>query len=96
MDTVGMGQLGMTDHEACFARDRYDPRGFSDFLFHTAAYVLAQGPVIKDGDVITGPGRVDWQARRFAQGKAPPPRAVCRWLPLDGSEPPAELLAEPG
>ncbi|MDP4181001.1 MAG: DUF4261 domain-containing protein [Bacillota bacterium] len=94
MDTVGMGQLDTTDHEAVFMKDVYDPNDVVNFLRNTTVHLLANGPVIKNGDIIDGPGGVSWQGMTLDQGVAAPPRPVIRWFPVDGSERPAELQGE--
>jgi hypothetical protein len=35
-----------------------------------------------------------WQAHAAAEAQVDPPRPVLRWLPMDGTTPPAELLDE--
>jgi len=88
MDTIGMEQLAVADHEACVP-PTYDLDEVAHFLRNATNYVLQQGPVIKDGDTMSGPGDVNWQARSFDESLVPRPREVLRWRPLDGSEPPA-------
>lgn len=89
-DVIGMEQLDAQDHEACFRRDRHDAGEVMNFLRNTTSYVLDKGTVIKDGHTTDGPGGV-WRAMELEEGLLPAPRPVLRWLPEDGSEPPAEL-----
>jgi hypothetical protein len=91
MDTVGMRQLDLDDHEACFIDGRFAPEQVYSFLRNTTFYVLEKGPVIKDGDTTNGPGGVRWRARVVGDSLGTPPRPTLRWFPLDGSEPPPQL-----
>jgi hypothetical protein len=90
VDTVGMGQLDVDDHEACFRTDKHDTGDVINFVRNTTLYVLRNGPVIKDGHTTDGPGG-QWRAMEVEEGLMPAPRAVLRWFPEDGSEPPARL-----
>jgi hypothetical protein len=94
MDTVGMWQLDVPDHEACFAKTRYDPSEVSFFLRNAADYVCQRGPVIRDGDTMDGPGGIRWQGAAFPNGLADPPRQVLRWLPMDGQGRPPGIQGE--
>jgi hypothetical protein len=89
-DTVGMGQLDVDDHEACFRADKYPVAEVLDFVRNTTLYVLRNGPVIKDGHTTDGPGG-RWRAMEAEEGMIPAPRPVLRWFPEDGSEPPARM-----
>jgi hypothetical protein len=90
VDTVGMGQLDVDDHEACFRSDQYEAREVADFVRNTTLHVLRNGPVIKDGHTTDGPGG-RWRAMEAEESLMPAPRAVLRWFPEDGSEPPARM-----
>ena len=92
MDTVGMGQVDAPDHEACFQEDRFDPNEVARFLRNAANYVLKKGDVIKSGDTMNGPGDVNWQGFLLDESLTSPPRPVYRWLPLDGTRAPAQLV----
>jgi hypothetical protein len=94
MDTVGLGQLDVDDHEACFESGRYIPDQIVNFLRNASDYVMKHGPVIRDGDTMNGPGKQNWQARRMNRGLVDPPRHVLRWFPQDRSKPPAALLED--
>ncbi len=91
VDTIGMRQLDVVDHEACFNGDRFDIGEVVSFLRNATYYVQQNGPVIKDGDTMDGPGGVRWRGMHFDESIAPAPRPVLRWIPLDGAEPPARL-----
>jgi hypothetical protein len=84
MDTVGMGQLDVPDHEACFQSNAYVPAEIGNFLRNASAYVVERGRMISDGDTMNGPGNVNWQAFGIKEGYFAPPRPVLRWFPLDG------------
>jgi hypothetical protein len=95
MDTVGMAQLDCCDHEACFPKGSYDCGKIDNFLRNASWYIFKNGPVIKDGDTMDGPGEVRWRARARPESLLSPPREVLRWFPHDGSQPPALLTAPP-
>ena len=88
MDTVGMEQLDVIDNEACFLTNKFSPQEVDAFLRNATNYVFDNGPVIKDGNTMDGPGRLRWVAHSFEDSLAPRPRRVLRWLPDDGSRPP--------
>jgi len=94
MDTVGMSQLDASDLEACFPLDAYDPRQVANFLRDVCAYLVQEGPVIRDGDTIDGPQNVTWQGVNLKESRIAPPREVVRWFPVDGREVPAELTKQ--
>lgn len=91
MDTVGMMQLDVMDHEIIFPKHVYDPNEVASFLRNVSDYLLENGLVVKDGDTIEGPGGVSWQAVLLEEGTAEPPRQVLRWLAMDGREVPPSL-----
>lgn len=88
MDTVGMEQLEVADHEACFQFERYEPAEVANFLRNTSEYVRQEGDVIKDGDTTDGPGG-KWRGVH-RQSLLVPPRPTLRWVPA-GAEVPEEL-----
>lgn len=92
MDTVGMEQLDVDDHEACFRPESFDLGDVAGFLRNATEYIREQGPVVQDGDTMDGPNDTRWQAQTEMESLAPRPRTVTRWLPQDGSKPPARLL----
>jgi hypothetical protein len=85
MDTIGMEQMDIDDHEACFPSGKYDPAEVDAFLRTASDYVLQEGPVIEDENTMDGPGGIRWSARGADESLAPRPRQVLRWTPLDGS-----------
>jgi hypothetical protein len=91
MDTIGMEQLDVDDHEACFETRKYSPQEVDRFLRNATDYVRSKGPIIADRDTMTGPGGIAWQAHSVEKSLAPRPRSVLRWLPLDGAEVPPML-----
>lgn len=95
MDTVGMAQLDAADHEAIFPSARYKTGEVAGFLLNVAAYIAESRAVISNGDTIDGPGNLNWQATHAEQGQVPPPRAVIRWLPMDGHPVPPAVIAAP-
>ena len=92
MDTAGMGQLDLPDHEACFRKGAYQPNQIANFLRNAALYLLNHGEVVKDGNTMDGPGNCRWKAKSFDNGLSSPPRRVLRWLPCDGSTPPKQVV----
>jgi hypothetical protein len=91
MDTIGMEQLDVNDHEACFETSRYSPEEVDDFLRNATNYVRENGPIIADGNTMDGPGGIRWQAHSIEDSLAPRPRQVLRWLPMDGASVPSML-----
>lgn len=94
MDTVGMGQLDLPDHEACCDGKVYDLSAVASFLRNAADYVFENGEVIRDGDTMDGPGNIRWQGATFDKSLLDPPRRVIRWLPMDGHERPVGVQGE--
>jgi hypothetical protein len=91
MDTVGMAQLGVVDHEVCFVADRYRAGDLEAFLRNVSFHLVRRGDVIGDGDTVDGPGGVAWRAHRLQTSLRAPPRPVLRWFAEDGAEAPEEL-----
>jgi hypothetical protein len=91
MDTVGMAQLGVVDHEVCFVADRYRAADIDAFLRNVSIHLVRRGDVIGDGDTVDGPGGVAWRAHRLQTSLRAPPRPVLRWFAEDGAEAPEEL-----
>ncbi|MBI5533757.1 MAG: DUF4261 domain-containing protein [Deltaproteobacteria bacterium] len=87
MDTVGLGQLDLEDHEAWFRKGACDPNSVGTWLRNLSVYVQ-RGGKIADGDTSDGPRGVHWRARRVDESQLSPPRAVIRWAPDDGTKPP--------
>lgn len=93
MDTVGMEQLDLPDLEVCMPAKTYNLQEVSRFLRNSSFYLLTKGEVIKHHDTMDGPGGIRWQAHHELKELCPPPRRRIRWFPLDGSKPPADMLA---
>lgn len=93
MDTVGMSQLDVPDHEACFQLDAYEPGEIDNFLRDVSAHVVETGDRIENGDTFDGPGETPWRGFIVRRNDIRPPRDTVRWFPLDDREPPEELLA---
>lgn len=94
MDTVGMGQLDVSDLEACFPSRSFAPKEVDGFLRSCSVYLFQKGDVVMNGDTMDGPGGIRWRGYHLDDGVCPPPRQVIRWFPLDGSKPPVSLLPE--
>ncbi|HXQ40162.1 MAG TPA: DUF4261 domain-containing protein [Candidatus Udaeobacter sp.] len=90
-----MTQLDAADHEAIFPSARYKAGEVAQVLLNAAAYVAENGPVIANGNTIDGPGNIHWQATHAEEGQVAPPRAVIRWLPMDGLPVPPAVIAAP-
>jgi hypothetical protein len=89
MDIIGMEQIDLPDSEA-YAPARYGPNDLAIFLFNTSLYMATQGPVLREGSLINGPGG-KWRVRAVGDAKALRPRRVLRWFPEE-IEVPGELL----
>ena len=92
IDTIGMWQLAVTDIEAFFQPARYQPLQVANWLANVASYLYDNGPIIEEGQTVTGPGGKNWQAYRFESSVQYPPRPVLCLRPLDGSIIPPRLL----
>jgi len=95
MDTVGMSQLDVPDHEAFFQSTAYVPGEVDAFLRIMSSYTVTKGPIIKHGDTADGPGNVRWQGFHLSEALMGPARPVIRWFPLDRRKIPAELAKGP-
>lgn len=95
MDTVGMWQLDIPDHEIFLPGKTYDFQEVEGFLRNVSLYLMNHGPVFADGDTIEGPGGIDWKAANCDDSFTMPPRPVVRWFADDGTEPPPELSTPP-
>ncbi len=94
MDSVGMQQLDSVDQEALFEEISYDANEVANFLRNVSDYLLENGPVIKAGDTIDGPGNIRWQGITLEDGISSPPRAVIRWFPMDNRTRPSGYQGE--
>ncbi|MBC8104866.1 MAG: DUF4261 domain-containing protein [Cytophagales bacterium] len=83
VDTVGLGQLNLPDHEVRFSDARFAIQEVQAFLLNTAAYQLKNGPVIRAGDTINGPGGVSWRMSEQPNSLLDPPRrGLLSWQPV--------------
>jgi hypothetical protein len=80
MDTVGMAQLDVPDHEACVPEGFCSLSDVAGFLRNTAHYAFAEKAVFQNNDTIDGPGGL-WRVQSFEEPLNHPPRAVLRWRP---------------
>jgi hypothetical protein len=91
MDTVGMWQLDIADHEIALPGKTYDFQEVEGFLRNVALYLMNHGPIFEDGDTIDGPGGTNWRAKICEESFTAPPRPTIRWFAAEGPEPPAAL-----
>jgi hypothetical protein len=90
VDMVGMGQLGLPDHEAIFADGKEEPGAVQGLLRNACMHVLSGRPVPPGSTSDDGAGR-RWTAS-FAHGIVAPRREVVRWLPSQSPRPSEGLL----
>jgi hypothetical protein len=90
VDMVGMGQLGLPDHEAIFADGKEQPDAVQGLLRNACMHVLSGRPIPLGSTSDDGAGR-RWTAS-FATGLVAPRREVVRWLPEQGPRPSEGLL----
>jgi Domain of unknown function (DUF4261) len=83
LDTVGMVQFDVPDHEAWFRAGTHDPTEIANFLRDLCIYAVEKAPTIKDGDVTVNAKR----------GRMMPQRRVVRWFERCGQDLPDELIA---
>jgi len=96
MDTIGMPQLDVFDHEAFFPKDKYDPRELGAFLREASYFTLIKGASsVTDGIITRGPGKRDWRALIDRDALVPAPRPVIRWIPMDGTHIPDSVMERP-
>lgn len=92
IDIIGLHQIGMNDMEACFRHTRYQPDQVANWLLNVASYLSENGPIIQDGDTLTGPGGINWQAHGYESSLLFPPRSVLCLRPLDHTILPRHFL----
>jgi hypothetical protein len=97
VDTLGLWQLDLPDHEAFFRQDAYELGEVAVFLHQAVEKSLQHGQPFQDGEVAVGPGKQRWRALVDRVAVVPMPRPVVRWVALDGTESqiPPELLEKP-
>lgn len=83
MDTVGNGQLDISDIEAIFPKSKYDPGDVDYYLRNVTHYLNDSDREIKAGDDIDGPGanELSWTIDVLEEGLVNPPRPVLRLYP---------------
>jgi len=94
MDTVGLEQLFLPDHEAFFESNTLDPNQVGGWLRDVSLYVLEAGQVIESTDTIDGPGGTWRCLATHGEPALAPPRPVLRWF-LSGASIPELLRAPP-
>jgi len=92
MDTVGNGQFDLPDLEAVYDSARYEPADVERFLRSASLYMLNSDLEVDEGDTADGPGNAVWKAIECDEALSDPPRPTIRWIPDDGTQPPAALL----
>lgn len=92
IDIVGLYQIGVTDIEACFQHVRYQPDQVAIWLLNVASYLSENGSIIQDGNTLTGPGGIDWQAHSYESSLQFPPRPVLCLRPLDNTTLPRRFM----
>ncbi len=92
MDTVGNGQFDLPDMEAIYDTNKYQPRDVERLLRMSSLYLLRNEEDFQEGELADGPGDVAWMVMECYDSLTDPPRPTIRWLPQDGTTPPAELL----
>ncbi|MDF2924324.1 MAG: hypothetical protein K0R57_3238 [Paenibacillaceae bacterium] len=85
MDTVGMWQLDVPDHEAVFRKGACEPDDLADFLRNLSLHFLHNDLEPGEAVVAKGPGGIAWQGELYDNGIAHPPRQVVRWQ-IQGGE----------
>jgi hypothetical protein len=91
MDTIGMEQIDIPDHEACFPKGGYEANDVANMLRNVCLYRMQRGDVLQDGNTMDGPGGIRWRVFHVEESLAPRPRRVLRWFPDDGSVPPGPM-----
>ncbi len=93
MDTIGMSQLELPDVECCFENGKYNRGEVDTFLHNVADYIVSNGgDMLREGDVIEGPGNINWDIYAFNNPIANPMRKTIRLIPQDGTERPKILM----
>jgi hypothetical protein len=90
-DTVGLGQLDLTDHQAILPFGHPSAQEVPGLLHSMADYDVERGGVLGPGDTSTDLAGQDWVAHGEGEARVDPPRPVLRWRP-EGVEVPEALL----
>jgi hypothetical protein len=89
MDSVGMSQVDVDDHEAIFRPDDVEPGEMAAFLRNLSFYSMTQRPVFETGNTTDGPGGL-WRVKLCEESAVSPPRRMLRWA-RDGERLPEAL-----
>jgi hypothetical protein len=98
MDTVGNGQLDVSDIEAVFPKSEYAPGDVDYYLRNVTHYLLDSATKIQSGDTFDGPEETSllWTAELLDAGLTDPPRPVLRLYPNAHEEAVRAALAKFG
>jgi hypothetical protein len=83
VDSVGMAQLDVADHEACFDLSRYNVNDVVLLVRNLCLYTLDSKAEFHAGEITDGPGGVAWKTRGTVEPIMPAPREIVRWVPID-------------
>lgn len=87
MDTVGMDQLELPDHEVVFEQERVDPNDVAGWLMDLCLYTLEAGDVIAPTHTVDGPGGL-WRCDGVTEDpRLPAPRRTLQWSPEAATPP---------
>jgi len=88
LDTVGNGQLDISDVEAIFPRGEHEPGDIAYYLRNVTHYLLDHKGEIRTGEAIDGPGEsnLSWTIEVLDEGAITPPRRVVRLCPKASQE----------
>lgn len=92
VDSIGMEQLGMRDHEFAWADATVTRSEQISFLINLLHYQVDQSVQIEDGHTTDGTNGQIWRAEERDDAFLPPPRKVLHWT-IDGGPPEPDLLA---
>ncbi len=96
VDTVGMTQLGLPDHEIALPPGpSVPPDEAIRFAWNVALYLSESGSRIETGHTADGPGEQPWRAENREQSCFTPPRGVTHWTLDSAPVEPASLQASP-
>ncbi len=94
VDSIGMEQLGLRDHEFAWPGNEPDRKEQMDFLYRLLCYEIGSGTVMAGGHTTDGPQEKLWRAEERETSCMMPPRKVLHWTVNGGSPEPAALAAE--
>lgn len=82
MDTLGLDQVGLVDHEAVFDARQLRPSSVGGFLDSIAEYTIRRGNIFDSGHTAEGPDGQMWKVEQREESACPRPREVLRWVPV--------------